>query len=151
VPGWGKIHSRTQEYESRIKDEIVAFFENYHFQIPACILVIDAKSLIDVSKRLLKKNIVPIDLELYQFLTGLKLTPIVVLNKIDKIHPAEIEAALDYFKNQINYDTLPEEAQEAIFPVSALKGTNLPQLRDIIRKHIRKAGVEEFERYIKLK
>ncbi|MHA1221246.1 MAG: GTP-binding protein, partial [Candidatus Heimdallarchaeota archaeon] len=112
---------------------------------------IDAKSLIDVSKRLLKKNIVPIDLELYQFLTGLKLTPIVVLNKIDKIHPAEIEAALDYFKNQINYDTLPEEAQEAIFPVSALKGTNLPQLRDIIRKHLRKAGVEEFERYIKLK
>ena len=65
VPGWGKIHSRTKDYENYIKDEIVEYFETNSFRIPACILVIDAKSLIDVSERLSKKDIIPIDQELY--------------------------------------------------------------------------------------
>jgi small GTP-binding protein len=151
VPGWGRIHSRTKEYEERIKDEIVDFLEENAYRIPACVQVIDAKSLIDVSERLSKKGIIPIDQELYFFLKNLKLVPIVVLNKIDKISPNEVEEILEYFKLLIDYDSLPEEFQECILTVSAKKGQNLGQLRDIIRKHLRKADVEEFERYIKAK
>lgn len=151
VPGWGKIHSRTKEYEDRIKDKIVNFLESNKFRIPACVHVIDVKSLIDVSERLSKKDIIPIDQELYHFMNGLKLTPIVALNKIDKISPVELDETLDYFKQMIDYNSLPETHKEAIFTVSAIKGTNLNLLRDIIRQHLRKAGVEEFERYVKLK
>ncbi|HUT80861.1 MAG TPA: GTP-binding protein EngB [Candidatus Bathyarchaeia archaeon] len=151
VPGWGKIHSRAPDYEDRIKDEIIEFLETNHFQIPACILVIDTKSLIDVSKRLDKKGIIPVDQELYSFLRNLKIIPIVVFNKIDKITLAELEEAMLYFKELVDYKSLPENFQESFLSVSAKDGTNLPLLRDLIRKHLRNAGVEEFERYIKLK
>lgn len=151
VPGWGKIHSRAPDYEDHIKDEIINFFETNHFQIAACILVIDTKSLIDVSKRLDKKGIIPVDQELYFFLKDLKLVPIVVFNKIDKIATLEAEEAIDYFKKLVEYDSLPENFQEAFLSVSAKVGTNLPLLRDLIRTHLRSTGIEEFERYIKLK
>ncbi|MBN1330519.1 MAG: 50S ribosome-binding GTPase [Candidatus Heimdallarchaeota archaeon] len=151
VPGWGKIHSRAPDYEERIKDDIIDFFETNHFQIPVCVLVIDTKSLIDVSTRLDKKGIIPVDQELYAFLKNLKKIPIVVFNKIDKISPVELEKVIQYFKHLVDYDALPEDFQEAFLSVSAKDGTNLPLLRDLIRKHLRNAGVEEFERYIKLK
>jgi len=151
VPGWGKIHDRTQAYEDRIKDEIVGFFETYKFRIPACILVIDAKSVVDVSERLSKKGIIPIDQELYNFLKNLKIIPIVAINKIDKIAKKEVEEAVQHIKKLIDYDNLSEEYQEAVITVSAKRGTNLGILRDLIRKHLRNNDVEEFERYIKLR
>jgi small GTP-binding protein len=151
VPGWGKIHDRTQAYEERIKDQIVDFFETYKFRIPACILVIDAKSIIDVSDRLSKKGIIPIDQELYSFLRENKLIPIVAINKIDKIGKLEVDAAVEYVKKLIDFDNLPEQCQEAVITVSANKGTNLDVLRDLIRKHLRNNNVEEFERFVKLK
>ncbi len=151
VPGWGKIHDRTKAYEDRIKDQIVEFFETYKFRIPACILVIDAKSIIDVSERLSKKGIIPIDQELYSFLKERKLIPIVAINKIDKIGDVEKEKAVEYFRKLIDFDNLPEEYQEAVITVSAKQGTNLELLRDLIRKHLRNNDVEEFERYIKLR
>ncbi|NHJ31495.1 MAG: GTP-binding protein EngB [Asgard group archaeon] len=151
VPGWGKIHDRTQAYEDRIKDQIVEFFETYKFRIPACILVIDAKSIIDVSERLSKKGIIPIDQELYNFLKECKLIPIVAINKIDKIGKLEVDKAVEYVKKLIDFDNLSEEYQEAVITVSAKQGTNLGILRDLIRKHLRNNDVEEFERYIKLR
>ena len=149
VPGWGKIHDRTKTYEDRIKDEIVEFFEKYKFRIPACILVIDAKSFIDVSKRLSKKGIIPIDQELYNFMKSNGLIPIVAINKIDKVAKHEVDEAVDYFKKLIDFDNLPEKYQEAIITVSAKQGTNLGILRDLIRKHFRTNEAAEFDPYIK--
>jgi small GTP-binding protein len=150
VPGWGKIHSRTAAYEDKIKDEIIDFFETYRHQIPACVQVIDAKSLIDVSERLAKKGIVPIDQELYYFLLDLKIDPIVALNKIDKISPTKQDKAIEYFKGLIQFSELDPFLQKAIVPVSAKDGANLGRLRDIIREHLQKNGIEEFERFIKV-
>lgn len=150
VPGWGKVHDRTKEYESRVKDEIIDFFETNNYRIAACVLVIDVKSLIDVSERLSKKGIIPIDQELYQFLLSLKLKPIVAFNKIDKISQMELEEAINYFKELVNYDKLSEQLQEGFLPVSAKNDSNLDKLRDSIRKCLRESEVEEFERYIKI-
>jgi len=150
VPGWGKVHDRTKEYEERVKEEIVSFIEDNSFRIPACVLVIDAKSLIDVSERLSKKSIIPIDQELFHFLTINKIKPIVVLNKIDKISKREADQAMDYFKEMVNYDQLSTQMQESFIFVSAKKGTNLGILRDLIRQRLRENNVEEFERFVKV-
>lgn len=150
IPGWGKIHGRPSMYEERIKDEILVFLEENKFRIPACVHVIDAKSLIDVSERLAKKGIIPIDQELYQFLCDLHFIPIVALNKIDKIDKSGLARTVAYFKELIDISTLSLEHDASIITVSARKGDNLPALRDLIRKRLRAASVEEFERYIKL-
>ncbi|MFW9923308.1 MAG: GTP-binding protein EngB [Candidatus Thorarchaeota archaeon] len=151
VPGWGKVHSRTKEYEDRVKDEIIDFFEENKFHIPACVLVIDIKSLIDVSERLSKKGIIPVDQELYSFLSSQKIKPIVVFNKIDKISDNEMNEAISYFKELVNFDSLSPKLQEAFIPVSARSGFNLDKLRDIIRERLRESGAEEYERYIKIR
>ena len=151
VPGWGKIHDRTKEYEERIKDEIVAFFEENRYKIPACILVIDAKSFIDVSMRLAKKDIIPIDQELYSYLLSLKIKPIVAINKIDKVSPIELAEATEYFKELIGYENLNKELQEMIIHVSAKQGKNLGALRDLIRKCLVDNHVEDFQRFIKVR
>ena len=151
VPGWGKVHSRTREYEERVKEEIVEFFELYSSYIPVCVHVIDVKSLIDVSERLSKKEIIPIDQELYDFLNKMKLQPIVALNKIDKVSKQDLEETLNYFKELINFEKLPKNQQESFIPVSAKRGINLDLLRDQMRLRLRELGVEEFERYIKVR
>ena len=150
IPGWGKIHGRPSSYAERIKDEILTFLEENKFRIPACVHVIDAKSLIDVSERLAKKGIIPIDQELYQFLCDLRFIPIVALNKIDKINPEQLARTIDYFKELIAISQLSPEHEASIITVSARRGDNLSILRDLIRKRLRVASVEEFERYIKL-
>ena len=150
VPGWGKVHDRTKQYEEKVKQEIVDFFEINHYRIAACVQVIDVKSLIDVSERLSKKGIIPIDQELFNFLLSLKLQPIVAFNKIDKVSYQELEEAVKYFKELVNYTSLPDILQAGFIQVSAKNNTNLGILRDLIRKHLRKNDVEEFERFIKV-
>ncbi|NHJ84228.1 MAG: GTP-binding protein EngB [Asgard group archaeon] len=151
VPGWGKIHSRTSDYEDRIKDQIIEFFEQNYRNIPVCILVIDTKSIIDVSERLSNKGIIPIDQELYQFLFNLNLKPIIVFNKIDKVTSKEVAEAINYFKKLIDFAALPNDCKELLISVSAKQDANLDALRDLIRKRLKISGLEKFERYIKLK
>ncbi|MHA1243111.1 MAG: GTP-binding protein EngB [Candidatus Heimdallarchaeota archaeon] len=151
VPGWGKIHDRTKEYEERIKDEIISFFEEYRYRIPACILVIDAKSFVDVSNRLSKKDIIPIDQELYSYLLSLKIKPIVAINKIDKVSPIELEIATKHFKELIGFEKLDEELQRMIVHVSAKQGKNLGALRDLIRERLVVNHVEDFQRFVKVR
>ena len=151
VPGWGKIHDRTKEYQERVKDEIVSFFESNQHRILACILVIDAKSVIDVSERLANKGIIPIDQELYSYLRGLKIKPIVALNKMDKVSPIELEKAMNYFRELVSFESLDEELQQMFIPVSAKQGKNLGMLRDIIRKRLAENHLEEYERFVKVR
>jgi len=134
-----------------VKDQILAFFEENRYRIPACILVIDAKSFVDVSERLLKKDIIPIDQELYSYLLGLKIKPIVAINKIDKVSPIELEKATKYFKELVNFEKLDDELQEMIVHVSAKQGTNIGALRDLIRKCLIAHNVEDFQRFIKVR
>lgn len=150
IPGWGKVHDRAKSYEERVKEDIVTYIEENSFRIPACVLVIDTKSLVDVSERLSKKGIIPIDLELYQFLINNKIKPIVVLNKIDKISKREADFAMSYFKEMVEFEHLSPQLQESFIFTSAKQGTNLGVLRDLIRQRLHESDVEEFERFIKV-
>lgn len=148
VPGWGKIHGRTAKYEKRVKDDIIAFFEERTHRIAACIQVIDAKSFREVSKRLLKKDIIPIDQELYAFVVHQGLAPIVALNKIDKITPFELEETINYLEQLIE---LREgfRVPQVIIPTSVKDGTNLDVLRDMIHERFEEKELEQLKKYIK--
>ena len=151
APGWGRIHNKSKGYEGHVKDSIINFFEENWFSIVTAILVIDVNSLIDVSERLTKKGIVPIDQELYDFLRSYKLVPIVAFNKMDKLPSENLDNVITYFKKLVNYETLPKKFQEAFIPVSAKTGMNLEILRDLIRKYLKEKGAEEYERFIKIR
>ncbi|MEA2069894.1 MAG: GTP-binding protein EngB [Asgard group archaeon] len=150
VPGWGRIHGRTQKYENKIKDKILDFFETNAANIAACIHVIDTKSLIEVSERLAKKGIIPLDKELYLFLRGLELQPILAFNKIDKIPDFRVEQTIRYFIQIVYEDSPIGIPQEDIISVSATQNYNLDILRDQIRERFKSKNLEAFCRYIKV-
>jgi GTP-binding protein EngB required for normal cell division len=88
LPGFGKITKRSKKLEDMLKDQIVEFLENPENSLFTAIHIIDISTFHIVSKSLEKKGIIPLDIEMIQFLGEiLKQLPFVLLNKIDKVTP----------------------------------------------------------------
>lgn len=87
LPGFGRITRRSKSLEEKIKDQIVNFLENPENPIIFGIHVIDSSTFHIVTENLEKKGIIPIDIEMIQFLGEVtKNPPIVLMNKIDKVN-----------------------------------------------------------------
>ncbi len=86
LPGFGRITKRSKSLEEKIKDQIVQFLEDPNSSIIFGIHIIDSSTFHVVTERLERKGIIPIDIEMIQFLgeTTTK-PPIVLMNKIDKV------------------------------------------------------------------
>ena len=86
LPGFGRITKRSKKLENLLKDQIVQFLEDPENELFTAIHIIDISTFHIVSKNLEKKGIIPIDIEMIQFLGELlDRPPFVLLNKIDKV------------------------------------------------------------------
>jgi len=86
LPGFGRISKRSKKLEDILKDQIVQFLENPENSLFTAIHIIDISTFHIVNKSLEKKGIIPIDIEMIQFLGELlERPPFVILNKIDKV------------------------------------------------------------------
>ncbi|MFX0172831.1 MAG: GTPase [Candidatus Hodarchaeota archaeon] len=105
LPGFGRITKRSREIENEIKTEIVQYIENLSKHFLFAIHIIDFSTFHFMVQNLEQKGIIPIDIELIQFIAEeTTRTPFIVLNKIDKIKQSLIEQNLDLLRS---YD-LPE-------------------------------------------
>lgn len=112
LPGYGRLLGRSRQYESQLKDEILLFFEENTEKILFAIHIIDFSTFHHVVIRQEKKGIIPIDIEMIQFIAEMTNSPpLVVLNKNDKNNPDLNKKNLDLL---ISY-SLP---QIEIFPMS---------------------------------
>lgn len=107
LPGYGKIFGASRKEQEEVKDSIVKFIEEKSKNFVLAIHVIDSKSLIEVSTSLDRKGIIPIDIEMINFLVemtqSLNLVILVCLNKIDRLKKKEledVEAYLDQYNLQ---------------------------------------------------
>ncbi len=88
LPGFGRITKRSKKLENMLKDQIVQFLENPENELFMAIHIIDISTFHTVSKNLERKGIIPIDIEMIQFLDELlERPPFILLNKIDKVTP----------------------------------------------------------------
>lgn len=95
LPGYGRITKRSKELEERIKDEIISFLDNPSNQILFTIHIIDISTFHHMVTSLEKKGIIPIDVEMIQFLAERSSeAPVIVLNKIDKVKSGLIKQNL---------------------------------------------------------
>ena len=86
LPGFGRITKRSKKLEDILKDQIVQFLENPENLLFTAIHIIDISTFHIVNRSLEKKGIIPIDIEMIQFLGEvLERPPLVLLNKIDKV------------------------------------------------------------------
>ncbi|MFX1504855.1 MAG: GTPase [Promethearchaeota archaeon] len=88
LPGYGRITKRSKILEAKIKDEIITFLEYPSNQLLFAIHIIDISTFHLMVTSLEKKGIIPIDIEMIQFLAERSnKPPVIVLNKIDKVKP----------------------------------------------------------------
>jgi len=105
LPGFGRITKRSKKIEDQIKDEIILFLEVPSNQLLFVIHIIDISTFHNMVTSLEKKGVIPLDIEMIQFIAERTyLPPVVVLNKIDKITTTLIEQNIALLKS---YD-LPE-------------------------------------------
>ena len=105
LPGFGRITKRSKELEDQIKNEIVNFLEDPSNSLLFGIHIIDISTFHHMVNSLEKKGIIPLDVEMIQFIAErTSLPPIVALNKIDKVKTELVQENLTLLKS---YD-LPE-------------------------------------------
>ena len=105
IPGFGRITKRSKSLENKIKDQIVEFLDSSQNKFLFGIHVVDISTFGEVTMNLEKKGIIPLDIEMIEFLYEItNVSPIVVLNKTDKLDRRSINENLKLLQQ---YD-LPE-------------------------------------------
>ena len=69
-----------------------------------------------------------LDERILEILSDVKVPVILVVNKIDKVHPDQLLAQIDDFRNQMDF--------KEIVPISALQGNNVSRLIDILSENL---------------
>ena len=139
MPGYGRITGASIDATDQVKYEILDFLESQGDAIVLAVHVLDLSTFTEVSDRLERKGIIPLDLEMIQYLeesTGEM--PLVAANKLDKIKgdPAPL---LSELKNRID-EVFPPEHGCLVLPVSAKTGEGMGRLKDAIHRRLADEG-----------
>jgi len=120
MPGYGFLHGVPDDVQERIKDLIVHYIEDNSDRILCAVQVIDASSFCEIVDRWYKKGELPVDIELFEFLSDINVDTIIAANKMDLI--TDRDHTLDQIVKR--FDLLPPWKQwlDVIAPVSAKKG-----------------------------
>ena len=139
MPGYGRITGASKETVDRVKDEVLEFIETQGGNIALGVHVLDLSTFNEVADRMESKGIIPLDLEMIQYMaesTGE--APLVAANKIDKVG-RDRNALLADLRNRID-ESAPSEAECTICPVSATTGEGLGLLKDAIHRRLAAEG-----------
>jgi len=140
MPGFGRIMGVSKRLENMRKNRIIRFLESNAQNIALAVHVLDISTFLEVTRRLEKKGLISLDVEMVQFLAKtLGEIPLVTANKIDKAGEDEIAVNLEEFKYRIS-DGQPLVVEGYVFPVSARTGKGLGALKSAIHARLVEKG-----------
>jgi len=140
MPGFGRIMGVSKRLENMRKNRIIRFLESNAQNIALAVHVLDISTFLEVTRRLEKKGLISLDVEMVQFLAKtLGEFPLVAANKIDKAGEDEIAVNLEEFKYRIS-DGQPLVVEGYVFPVSARTGKGLGALKSAIHARLVEKG-----------
>jgi GTP-binding protein EngB required for normal cell division len=138
MPGYGRITGASRSKTSLVKDEILDFIEINKEAIALVVHVLDLSTFREISERMERKNLIPIDLEMIQYIwETIGEMPIVVTNKIDKV-VGDRDELLNDLKNRL--DEYIPKISYSLYPVSALTEEGLGRLKDVIHRKLSEKG-----------
>ncbi|CAD6494728.1 MAG: GTP-binding protein EngB [Candidatus Argoarchaeum ethanivorans] len=149
MPGFGFISGVEEKYINAVKDEIVHYIEENADRIILGFVVVDAKSFLDIVNRWLNQGEIPVDLEMYDFLSDLAIDTKLLVNKIDKIRENRDEL-LDAVGERFNMLPPWQQWLDTILPVSAKKKEIQP-LQHVIRQKLVDIKKERLLKYFSTK
>jgi len=146
MPGFGFMAGVPKRVQENVKTQIVRYLEEKKERILFAVEVLDAKGFIEICERWESRKMLPIDVEMFQFLCDLELNPIVAVNKIDIIHPLDRDFLMDMVCERLGM--LPPWRQwlDILVPVSARTGEGLKNMRALILQRLREKGAESLIR-----
>lgn len=139
MPGYGRITRASMGAQSLVKDEILDFLESRGAAIALAVHVLDLSTFTEVAERMERKGIIPLDLEMIQYIeesTGEM--PLVAANKVDKIR-GDRAPLLSELKDRIDEGS-PSEIGCLTLPVSARTGEGMGALKDAIHRKLADKG-----------
>ncbi len=140
MPGFGRIMGVSKRLENMRKNRIIRFLESNAQNIVLTVHVLDISTFLEVTRRLEKKGLISLDVEMVQFLAKtLGEFPLVAANKIDKAGEDDIAVNLEEFKYRIS-DGQPLVVEGYVFPVSARTGKGLGALKSAIHARLVEKG-----------
>ncbi|MFB6201532.1 MAG: GTP-binding protein EngB [Halorhabdus sp.] len=140
LPGFGFMDGVPEDAREQIKTDVVRYVEANAEQILAGILVVDAKSVIDIIDRHSGPDEVPHDVELFHFLRDVEIPPVVAVNKMDKVD--DRDERLDALCDRLGLHPPWKQWQDTIAPISAKRGSISP-LSEAVREHLHAAGRDD--------
>ncbi|MGD8505990.1 MAG: 50S ribosome-binding GTPase [Candidatus Bathyarchaeota archaeon] len=140
MPGFGRIMGVSKPLENMRKNRIIRFLESNAQNIALAVHVLDISTFLEVTRRLEKKGLISLDVEMVQFLAKtLSELPLVAANKIDKADEDKIAVNLEEFKYRIS-DGQPPVVEDYVFQVSARTGKGLGALKSTIHARLVEKG-----------
>ncbi|WP_456375005.1 GTP-binding protein EngB, partial [Methanocaldococcus sp.] len=136
MPGFGHMAGIPKKVQEKIKDEIVHYIENHADEIAAAVQIIDTKPFIEIVERWNKRGEIPIDLEMFDFITDLKISPILVANKMDKIKKEKWDEILDSICEYLKCQP-PWHQWKFIVPAILKKGIGVDEIKKKINERVR--------------
>ena len=138
MPGYGRISGTPKSQEGRVKDEIIDFIETRGKEVALAIHVLDISTYVETSFRMERKGLIPIDLEMIQWITEIiGETPIIVANKMDKVK-GELSPLIDDLIKDV-LEVIPPDRDVVVYPLSGRTEEGLGPLKDYV---IRKLGIK---------
>ncbi|WP_292459909.1 GTP-binding protein EngB [Methanothermococcus sp.] len=131
LPGFGFMTGIDKKVQDKIKDKIVKYIEDNAEKIACSIILIDAKAFPEIVDRWDKRDEIPIDIEMFDFLNELELNPLILVNKMDKIKKNLWDRHLDNIVELFGYPA-PWRQWLDIVVVGSLK--NIIGLKNITYK-----------------
>lgn len=137
MPGYGFMLRTSKADQDRTKSLIVDYFEEHAEEILLAVQVIDAASFLDIADRWESRGEVPLEIELYEFLSDLGLDLVVAANKMDRIAKKDTDWVLDAITERLGMLPPWRQWSEKIAPISAKSGQVEPLQRIIRNKLIK--------------
>ncbi len=136
MPGFGYMAGVPKKVQEAIKDKIVHYIENHADEIATAVQIIDTKPFIEIVERWDKRGEIPIDLEMFDFITDLKISPILVANKMDKIKKDKWDEVLDSICEYLKCQP-PWHQWKFIVPAILKKGIGIEEIKKKINERVR--------------
>jgi GTP-binding protein EngB required for normal cell division len=136
MPGFGKMMGASKRLENMMNNRIIKFVESKSQKITLAIHVLDITQFIETTRRLERKGIISVDIEMVHFLAKtLGEFPLVAANKIDKVDKTEMEKNLQEFLLRIKNENA-NAVNRHVFPVSTKTGEGVSNLKNIIHQKL---------------
>ncbi|MEF8937034.1 MAG: GTP-binding protein EngB [Halovenus sp.] len=144
LPGFGFMKGVPEDVREAIKTDIVQYIEEYADNILVGVIVLDGKAAIDIIDRHTGPDSIPHTVELYLFLRDVGITPVIAVNKMDKVD--DRDARLNEIGDRFGLMPPWEQWQETIAPISAKRG-NIEALNEAIREHLHDAQRDDLFKF----